>query len=126
MVGDGGKIESFFKLKAWQEGHKLAMMIYDATDSFPDKERFILVSQLCRAGISVTSNIAEGFGRVTKKDKEHFYTMANGSLYEIESQLLIARDRHYIDELTFQKTAEQANTAHKLLHGLLKAHKERQ
>jgi four helix bundle protein len=124
MVDDDGKIDSFFKLKAWQEGHKLALMIYDATDSFPEKERFILVSQLCRAAISVTSNIAEGFGRVTKKDKEHFYTIANGSLYEIKSQLLIARDRHYMDEATFLVVAEQANIAHKILHGLLKVHKE--
>ena len=117
------KIDSFFKLKAWQEAHKLALLIYDATDNFPEKERFILCAQLCRAAISVTSNIAEGFGRTTKKDKEHFYIMANGSLYEIKSQLLIARDRRYINEANFQKIALQTNVAHRLLHGLIRTHK---
>lgn len=117
-------IVSFTDLKAWQEGHKLSLMIYKITDVFPDSERYSLTSQLRRAASSVTSNIAEGSGRTSNKDKEHFYTMASGSLYELKSQLILAKDLQYINSEDFQLIAEQANTAHKLLHGLLKAHKK--
>lgn len=116
-------IKSFTDLVAWQEGHKLVMMIYEATDTFPAREQFILTSQLCRAAISITSNIAEGFGRSSVKDKEHFFTIASGSLYEVKNQLIIARDRKYISPSQFGILAEQANTGHKLLNGLLRAHR---
>lgn len=71
----------------------------------------------------MTSNIAEGYGRSTKSDREHFYTMASGSLYEVKSQLILARDLEYIDNEHFTTLAQQANTAHRLLNGLLKVHK---
>jgi four helix bundle protein len=124
LVGlEKGKVQSFTGLVAWQEGHKLVLQVYTITDAFPAKEQFILTSQICRAAISVTSNIAEGFGRSTAKDKEHFFTMANGSLYEVKNQLISARDRGYISKEQFDAVAEQANVAHKLLHGLLRSHK---
>jgi four helix bundle protein len=81
------KITSFNDLKAWQESHVLVVMIYKITDTFPDREKFGLTNQLRRAVISVTSNIAEGFGRQTNKEKVQFYYHANGSLLEIKSQL---------------------------------------
>lgn len=114
---------SFTDIKAWQEGHKLALAVYGATELFPQSELYGLSSQLKRAASSVTSNIAEGFGRSSAKDQEHFYTMATGSLYEIKSQLLLAKDLHYINEKDFFLLAEQANMAHRLLNGLLRAHK---
>lgn len=66
------KIRTFRDLNAWQIGHKLVLNIYLETKSFPKEELFGLVSQLRRAIISCTSNIAEGFGRSTAKDKMHF------------------------------------------------------
>ncbi len=124
LVGlEKGKVQSFTGLVAWQEGHRLVLQVYAITDAFPAKEQFILTSQICRAAISVTSNIAEGFGRSTAKDKEHFFTMANGSLYEVKNQLIIARDSGYIAKEQFDAVVEQANVTHKLLHGLLRSHK---
>jgi len=76
------KIKSFTDLYAWREGHKLVLMIYGATEKFPQKELFGLVSQMRRAIISTTSNIAEGFRRNTKKEKYQFYSMAEGSITE--------------------------------------------
>ena len=63
------KIKSFTDLYAWQEGHKLVLMIYKATEDFPSKEVFGLTNQMRRSVVSVTSNIAKGFGRNTNKDK---------------------------------------------------------
>lgn len=117
------KITSFTDLTSWQEAHRLALLIYKATENFPQSEVYGLSSQLKRAASSVTSNIAEGFGRKTKNDREHFFIMAGGSLYEVKSQLLLAKDLKYLTKLDFEKIAEQTNLAHKLLNGLLKSHR---
>ena len=91
------KIKNFTDLVVWQRGHKLIINIYKITEKFPKKETFGLVDQLRRAGVSFTSNLAEGFGRDKMNDKSHFYTMALSSLYEIQNQLFIARDIGYIE-----------------------------
>ncbi len=116
-------ITSFTDIEAWKASHALALLIYKTTGLFPKEEQYGLTSQLRRAGVSVASNIAEGYGRSTKNDRERFYTMASGSLYEVKSQLILARDLKYIDENCFETLAQQANAAHRLLNGLIKAHK---
>lgn len=112
---------SFTDLIAWQEGHKLVLAIYAKTKDFPKEEIFGLVNQLRRAAVSITSNTAEGFNRKTEKDKLHFYTMAIGSVGEVQNQLLIARDVQYLKQENFSKLAEQSVTVHKLLTGLMKS-----
>ena len=115
------KIESFTDLEAWKQAHKLALRIYKETDSFPAKENFGLTSQVRRAALSVTSNIAEGFSRNTKADKLHFNLIAKGSVTELQSQLLLARDIGYLENKNFKILAEQSVTVHKLLTGLMRA-----
>ena len=122
-MNQGEKIKSFTGLNAWQEGHKLALMIYQITRSFPKEELFGLVNQLRRAAVSITSNIAEGFSRQSYKEKVQFYCMSLGSLTEVQSQLLIAKDIKYLSEVEFNKIAPQAIIAHKLLNGLIKSSK---
>ncbi len=112
---------SFTDLIAWQEGHKLVLQVYAETKNFPKEEVFGLVNQLRRAVVSITSNIAEGFNRRTEKDKLHFYTMAIGSVGEVQNQLLIARDVKYITGEKFSKHAEQSILVHKLLTGLIRS-----
>lgn len=121
---DDRKISSFTDLTSWQEAHKLALLVYKVTETFPVNEVYGLSSQLKRAASSVTSNIAEGFGRKTTGDREHFFVMASGSLYEIKSQLLLAKDLGFLKTKDFDVMAKQANTAHKLLNGLLRAHRK--
>ena len=77
-----------------------------------------------RAVISITSNIAEGFGRQGYKEKIHFYYLAQGSLIELKNQLLIARDVKYISNYDFDSIAIKANDVHRLLQGLIKKSKE--
>ena len=114
------KIKSFTDLDTWKIGHKIVVDIYRITEQFPEKEQFGLTNQLRRAGVSFTSNIAEGFSRNSPKEKIQFYRIALGSLTEIQNQLLIARDIHYLNENEFKRIAEQTVTASKLANGLIK------
>jgi len=112
------KIRSFTDLNAWKEGHKLVLMIYKISEIFPSKEVFGLTNQMRRASVSITSNIAEGFGRNTVKDKCQFYFMAYGSLTELQNQLIIARDIKYLNKENFKKVADQTIIVAKLINGL--------
>jgi len=117
---NNNKIKSFTDLKVWQEGHKLVIMIYKITKKFPKEEIYSLVSQMCRSSVSVTSNVAEGFGRQGYKEKVHFYYQAQGSLIELKNQILIAKDVGYITQEELTELAEQANKTYALLQGLIK------
>ena len=116
-----GAIVKFTDLFAWKEAHKLVLEVYKLTKVFPADEQFALTGQMRRAVVSISSNIAEGFSRQTKADKLHFYTMAHGSLTEIQNQLLIARDVGYVNASRIQALAKQSIVVHKLLTGLTKA-----
>ena len=120
MVEEKKKIRSFTDLYAWQEGHKLVIIIYNITENFPKSEIFGLTNQMRRSVVSVTSNIAEGFSRNTIKDKVQFYSIAHGSLTELQNQLVIARDIKYLKKEDFEKIANQTITVHKLITGLKK------
>lgn len=93
------KVKHFTDLYAWKEAHKLVLLVYKMTENFPVKERFGLINQLCHAAVSITSNIAAGFGRGTQNDKMHFYTIAKGSLYETQNQVYIGKDLKYLDQV---------------------------
>jgi four helix bundle protein len=112
------KIKSFTDLIAWKEGHKLVLVIYEITDDFPNKEQFGLTSQIRRAAVSITSNIAEGFSRNTSKDKCQFYGISYGSLTELQNQLIVARDVGYLNRSEFSKIAKQTVVVAKLINGL--------
>lgn len=118
-MGQINKIRSFTDLKVWQEGHRLVILVYTITKAFPKEETYSLIDQIRRSATSVTSNIAEGFGRQTYKEKIQFYYLAQGSLIELKNQVLIARDVGYLTSSDFQKLVEQANIAHQLLQGLI-------
>ncbi|MFZ2190432.1 MAG: four helix bundle protein, partial [Candidatus Magasanikiibacteriota bacterium] len=92
MNNELGKIKKFTDLNAWKEGHKLVLQIYEITRNFSKEELFILVSQMKRCDVSITSNIAEGFGRQSYKEKIQFYFIALGSVTELQNQLLISKD----------------------------------
>lgn len=114
------KIKSFTDLNAWKEGHKLVLDVYKITKKFPKEEQFGLISQLRRAVISFTSNIAEGFSRNSYKEKVYFYSIALGSLTEIQNQLLVAKDIGYTTNEDFNKLAEQTVLINKITNGLIK------
>jgi four helix bundle protein len=83
---------NFEKLEVWQLARKITSDIYSLTDTFPVHEKFILVSQIRRAALSIVSNIAEGSTRISPKDQAHFTTMAFSSLMELINHLIISTD----------------------------------
>ena len=113
------KIKAFTDLKAWQEAHKLAILVYEMTGKLPAKETYALGDQMRRATSSVTSNIAEGFGRHSFKEKIQFYYLAQGSLSELKNQLFLAKDVSYIGGDSFKSLMDQSDAAHRLLQGLI-------
>ena len=115
------KIRSFTDLDAWKQAHQLVLQVYEHTKNFPKEEQFGLTNQIRRAAVSVPSNIAEGFARGTKADKTQFYRVALGSLAELQSQLLIARDVQYLGNKEFMVTAGFSMAVRKLLNGLIKS-----
>ena len=90
-------MQRFTDLAVWQRGHALALTVYGATRVFPREELFGLTSQLRRAAVSVPSNIAEGSKRLHRPDYARFLNLAEGSLAEVESLVIFARDLAYLD-----------------------------
>lgn len=89
---------SYEKLIVWQEAHRLCTCIYAFTKQFPSDERFGLISQMRRSSYSVPTNLAEGNGRRSKKEKVHFIDIAIGSLEELHYQCILSRDLGYIKD----------------------------
>ena len=113
----------FENLDIWKLACQYADKIHNLTKNFPRDELFGLVNQLRRAAVSITSNIAEGFSRNSFKEKLQFYSMALGSLTELQNQLLIARDIGYLIQEDFKRIADQTVTVSKITNGLIKKSK---
>lgn len=113
-------IKSFTNLQAWQEAHKLVELIYLITNNFPKVETYGLTSQLRRAAISVTANIAEGFSRYHYKDRVRFYYDSRGSLSEVQSEILDAQKVNLINQTDFQNLWKQSEQVHLVLGGLIR------
>ncbi len=96
-------------------------MVYKETKIFPKEEQFGLTNQMRRAAVSITSNIAEGFSRNSKKEKNRIYMLAMGSLLELQSQILTAKDLAYLDKDKYEHTYSQSTRVKKLLNGLIKS-----
>lgn len=118
-------IKTFFDLHAWQRAHELVLLVYRFTKGFPKDERYGLVDQLRRAAVSVTSNIAEGFGRNSKLEKIQFYSVALGSVAEVQNQLVVAKDVKYLRQSDFDHVFPLTVDVHKLIQGLMKGAKSR-
>ena len=115
------RIENFYNLDAWKNGHQLVLEIYKITKNFPSDERFGITSQIRRAAASITANIAEGFARYHFKDKIRFYYQARGSVAEVQNFLLLAKDLNFINIETCKKLGKKANNIRKLINGLIKS-----
>lgn len=111
---------SFKDLKVWQKAHQLALKVYKASELFPKSELLCLTSQIRRAAISVSSNIVEGSQRGSNKEFMRFLLMARGSLAEVQAQLLLAKDLHYMSIKDFEHIASMTVEVNKMINGLMK------
>jgi four helix bundle protein len=89
-------IKSYKDLLIWQKGIKITNDVYALVMSFPNEELYALTSQIKRSTVSIPSNIAEGFGRNSTKSYLHFLKISRGSLFELETQLIIAKNQNFI------------------------------
>jgi four helix bundle protein len=104
----------FEKLEVWQKAIEFADLVYSSTRGFPADERFGLTNQMRRAAVSVSSNIAEGSSRISRKDFARFIEIATGSVFEVVSQSFIGRNQGFLSEELFQRlyaSAEQQGKA---------------
>lgn len=112
------EIFAYRKLVVYQHSRKYVTYVYKLISKFPSEERYALCDQLRRAVISIPSNIAEGMGRISDKDKLHFLEFAYGSLYETISQFELALDLNYITQDEFNEIENQVVDIAKMLFGL--------
>ncbi len=112
-------MRDFRQLRVWEEAHRLTLEIYKITKVFPKEELFALTNQIRRASTSIGSNIAEGCGRGSNKDYANFLQIALGSAFEVDYQLLLAKDLFYIDAENYLLISEKINALKRQLAALL-------
>jgi four helix bundle protein len=108
-------------LDVWKNSIDFVTEIYRITKEFPKEELYGLVSQLRRASVSIPSNIAEGSARKGNQEFKQFLFISLASSSEIDTQLIIARNLNYIDQIKFDKLQSELNTISKMLQGLIKS-----
>jgi four helix bundle protein len=112
-------MESFRDLIAWQKAMALATSVYRVTDDFPRSELYGLTMQLRRAAVAVPSDIAEGKGRISKKEFIQMLARARGSACEVETQLEIGKNLGFIAADVFAPLAEQCSEVGRVINGLI-------
>jgi four helix bundle protein len=108
------------ELKIWQKAIDLAVDVYKATVSYPSDERFGLTSQIRRASVSISSNIAEGAGRNSKKEFCNFLGIANGSAYELQTQLVISNKLNLLQDDLLNDLLKQIEELQKMNYAFQK------
>ncbi|WP_299764058.1 four helix bundle protein [uncultured Dokdonia sp.] len=112
-------IKSFEDLGCWQKARELRNDVKNLINTFPDFEKYELVSQMRRASRSVTHNIAEGYGRFHYQENIQFCRISRGSLYELLDQFITALDESYISEEAYLKYKKQVNGCLAILNGYI-------
>ena len=112
-------MNNFRELLVWKKSVDLTVEIYKLTKLFPDSERFNLTTQMQRSGTSIPSNIAEGSGRTTAASFKQFLSIALGSAYELETQLIISRKLGYIKDESYEAVIKQITEVQKMTFGLM-------
>lgn len=112
----------FQTLEVWKKSVEFADLMIGIAEDLPQKYQFSFADQLCRAGLSVPNNIAEGNGRKTKRESSNFYNMSKGSVYECVNILVILSRRRLVDWTKFdrEKIYRLAEDIARMLHGLMR------
>lgn len=112
---------TYSDLELWQPSMDLVLRVYEMTRTFPKEETYCLTSQLRRAAVSIPSNIAEGKGRSSDKEVVQFLNQSRGSLFEIETQIMIATRLGYVEAQTSETILRQASRVGQLSNGLIRS-----
>ena len=114
-------LSSYRELEAWRIAIELVESVYEVSSGFPSDERFGLTAQIRRAAVSIPSNIAEGYGRRRRGEYLNHLSMANGSLKEVETQLVIAGRLKFVDKEGARTTWELIQSEGRLLYRLMES-----
>ena len=112
---------SYRDLRVWQTAMDLVVSVYQETQGFPKEELYGLTSQMRRASVSIPSNIAEGKGRSTDRDRALFFCHARGSLLELETQILIAQRLKYVTPPRAENLIRTSNELGRMLNSLIQS-----
>jgi four helix bundle protein len=115
------KIKTFEDLETWQVAHELILVIYKITKRYPKDELYGIVSQLRRAALSITANIAEGFSRYHYNDKIRFYHIARGSVSEVRNCLRLSKDLAYIAKEEYKDLSDGMEKVSMMINGLIRS-----
>jgi four helix bundle protein len=110
---------SYRDLRVWQHAMDLVVVVYKHTRDFPKTEIYSLTSQMRRAAVSIPSNVAEGKGRSTDRDRTHFFCHARGSLLELETQILIVQQLAYLTPAQSNRLLEASKCLGRMLNALI-------
>jgi len=119
-------LRNFKDLLVWQKSYALALEVYRATASFPNHEVYGLTAQIRRAAVSIPSNIAEGYSRGHRVEYVRFASVAYGSLAELETQLMLARDLGYLQQTGYEALANEYSELERMLSALIRSLKNKQ
>lgn len=113
--------QTFQNILAWQKAYDFVLDVYKYTKSFPESEKYGLISQFQHAAVSIIANIAEGYKKIGKADKLRFMNISQGSLEECRCYVILSRDLGYIDNDVYNILYSKIEEASKLLNGYCKA-----
>jgi len=112
-------VSNYRDLLVWQRSMDLVERIYRITDKMPDRERWGLVSQMCRSAVSVPANIAEGYGRQSTGEYRHFLSIGRGSLSELETHMLLCQRLGYIEAAEVDSLLREVEELLKMMSTLI-------
>ena len=113
-------MRDFRSLEVWGKAHLLTLATYKFTTTFPETERFGLISQMRRASVSIAANIAEGCGRGSPAELAHFLSISFGSASELQYHLLLARDLNLLSEQGHEGLEDQVTEVKRMLSSLMR------
>jgi len=114
-------MSDYKKLKVWEDAHKFTVDIYNITQKFPNNEQYGLTSQIRRSASSIPTNIVEGCGQLNNGNLIRFLGIAKGSAFEVEYQLLLAKDLNYITDAEYNILVEKVKYTIRRLNNLIKS-----
>ena len=119
------KVKCYKELVAWQKAYCICLKVYKLTEKYPKSERTGLSSQLRRASISVSFNLAEGFCNHYKKEKIHFYRIAKGSIHECIPGLKLSEMQAFINNREYKEMYDECFELSRMISGLIKSIEKR-
>ena len=117
-------MHNFKELKIWTKALELSVRVYKVTALFPKEDRFGLISQIKRSAVSIPSNIAEGAGRNSEKEFLYFLSVANGSAYELQTQLLISNKLNFLKDEVLDSMLKELDEIQKMNYNFQKILKQ--